>query len=154
MEILFTVIGILAMLLGLLFVSLSIGLSLRKWLRIKKSLQTTGVVIKNEASLGMRQSNSSFRDTLYKPTVRFQTTDGRTIDYTPVTSNNTSNYSVGENVPVYYNPQQPQEAIIGTTIRLWQGFVVFGLVGGVFALVGMMFVLMTQGGSILNLILR
>lgn len=108
MNQMFTVIGVLAVLVGLSFVGITIVLLAVKIWRIKKSTKTTGVVMNVEASLGMQQSLGSTRNTLYKPTVRFQTADGRVVDYTPNTSNSWSNYRVGENVPIYYDPQQPQ----------------------------------------------
>jgi hypothetical protein len=154
MEMMFTIIGVFAFLLGLSFIVGAIVLCLKKWLRIKKSVKTTGVVVNNETSLGMAQHGATPRSTLYKPTVRFQTTDGRTVDYTPKVSTSYNNYSVGENVPVYYNPQQPSEAIVGTTFHLWFIFLLFGFVGGVFAFVGAMFIAINHSRLIFDMILR
>lgn len=154
MESIFTIIGILALLLGLSFIGGAIVLCLRKWLRIKKSVKTTGVVVNNETSMGMMQRGATPRSTLYKPTVRFQTADGHVVDYTPKVSTSYSNYSVGENVPVYYNPQQPADAIVGTTFHLWFIFLLFGFVGGGFAFVGAMFISINQSRLIFDLILR
>jgi len=155
MDIMFTIMGVLFVLLGLSLLSGAIVLSLRKWLRIKKSVATIGVVVENQTMLGSRQFDSSPRSTLYKPTVRFQTADGRVVDYTPKISNNVSNYSVGQNVPVYYNPQQPEEAIAGTAFRLWYTLFVFGFVGGMFSLIGTFFVFGDKiAGIFFNLIFR
>ncbi len=155
MEMMFTIIGVLLVLLGLSLLSGAIILCLRKWTRIKKSAKAIGVVINNETSLGMSHNDfSSSRTTLYKPTVRFQTADGRTIDYTPQMSNNINNYGVGQNVPVFYNPQQPDEAIIGTGFRLWYMFFVVSFVGGVFALVGTFFIAINHSRLIFDLLLR
>jgi len=154
MDSMFTMMGVLFVLLGLSLLISAIVLCLRKWLRIKKSVKTTGVVVSNETAPGMMQHGATPRSTLYKPTVRFQTADGRTVDYTPKVSTSYSNYSVGENVPVYYNPQQPEESIVGTTFRLWFIFLLFGFVGGVFAFVGAMFISINQSRLIFDLILR
>ena len=143
MEIIFTIIGILALMLGLSFIGVTSVFGLRKWMRIKRSEATTGVVVNNETTSGMR-NDFDVGSTLYKPTVRFQTADGRIVDYTPKISNNVSNYTVGQRVPVHYDPQKPEEAIIGATFRLWFSTFVFGLVGGVFALVGTMFIVITM----------
>ncbi|CAN5286923.1 hypothetical protein BH10ACI1_BH10ACI1_24170 [soil metagenome] len=96
----FTIIGTLLVLLGLTFLGGTIILVLRKIFKLKKSIPTTGVVVNVEASEGMRQNHSKRRNTLYKPTVRFQTADGRVIDYTPMISSSWSNYRIGENIPV------------------------------------------------------
>ncbi len=135
------------LLMGSSFFAVSFILLLRKIFKIKRSAKTTGVVMNVEESLGMRQSNSSgysSRNTLYKPTVRFQTADGRTVDYTPQTSNSWSNYKVGENVPVYYESHQPEKAIIGRPFQLWFGLIIFGFVGGFFALMGVFFLIVSQ----------
>ena len=144
MNQMFTLIGVAAILFGLSFVGVTIILLVRKVLRIRKSTKTTGVVVNVEAHEGMYQDIGRTRNTLYKPTVRFQTADGRVIDYTPNTSNSWSNYRVGENVPVYYDPQQPEKAIVGTTFKLWFPFFLFGFAGGIFSLVGAFFVLISM----------
>jgi hypothetical protein len=134
------IIGSFAFLLGFTFMTVAIVMGLRKRSRIKRSTKTMGVVIKNETSLGMR-SGSGARSTLYKPTVRFQTADGRVVDHTPLIFTNTANYAVGQNVEVYYDPQRPEEAIAGVGIRLWWNLLIFGAVGGIFAIVGAFFIL-------------
>lgn len=154
MDSMFTFMGVLFVLLGLSLLGGAIVLSLRKWLRIKKSVKTIGVVINNETSPGMRQHGATPRSILYKPTVRFQMSDGRTVNYTPKVSTSYSNYSVGENVPVYYNPQQPADAIVGTAFHLWFIFLLFGFVGGVTSLVGAMFIPIPQYRLIFDMILR
>ncbi len=148
MNQMFTIIGILAVLFGLLFVGITIGFLVRKIWRITKSTKTTGVVMNVEVSQGGGQFDSSPRNTLFTPTVRFQTADGRIVDYTSNISSNLDNYRVGENVPVYYNPQQPEKAIVGTTFRLWSPFLILGFVGGMFALVGTFFVFLSKSSPL------
>jgi hypothetical protein len=66
-----------------------------------------------------------------------------------------SNYRVGQSVPVYYNPQRPEEAIAGTTFRLWHNHFLFGFVGGFFALLGTFFVFGDRiAGMFFNVVLR
>lgn len=129
-------IGVVQFLFGSTFFCVSLILILRKLLRMKKWTKTTGVVTNVETSLGMRQSMGSPRNTLYKPKLRFQTTDGRVIDYEPQTSNSWSNYNAGQQIPVYYDPQNPENAMAGTAFGQWFGLIIFGVVGGFFALAG------------------
>lgn len=143
MDIIFTMMGTFAVVLGLSLLGTSVVLGLRKRSKIKRSAKTTGVVVDMETSLGMRD-DSGPRSTLYKPTVRFQTADGRVIEHTPRLSNNVSNYRIGENVPVFYDPQRPEEAIAGTPFRLWYGLFVMGLGGAGFTFIGTMFIVMTN----------
>lgn len=137
------VIPILIGLAGLLITVINTALVVRKIWRIKKSTKTTGVVMNVESRQGMRQFDSSTRNTLFTPTVRFQTADGRTVDYTPKISTSTNNYQVGENVPVYYDPQQPENVIVGRFYNLWYLHFVFGLVGGMFLFGIAIFILVT-----------
>lgn len=139
----FTIIGILAVLFGLLLFGITIVLLLIKVWKIKSSTKTTGVIIDVEVRQGMRQSHSSTRNPLYKPKVRFQTADGSLIDYQSKISSSLDNYGIGENVTVYYNPQFPQEAHIGTIKRVVFPYLIFGFVGGLFAFVGAFFVMMS-----------
>ncbi len=135
--------GIFLFLFGFSFFAVTLVLVLRKILKMKKSTKTIGVVINVETTMGMQQSHGSTRNTLFRPTVHFQTADGHVIEYTPIMSNNTSNYNVGENVPIYYDPQQPQNAIIGTTTFGWVRFAIFGFCGGFLMLFGAVFMLIS-----------
>lgn len=136
-------IGTVQLVVGSVFFGVSLILAVRKMLRIKSWTKTTGVVVDVETSQGMQQPHSTPRNTLYKPTVRFQTTDGRVIDYEPQTSNSWSNYSVGQSIPVYYDPRQPEKAFAGTNFSQWFGLILFGVVGGFFALMGAFFLFMS-----------
>lgn len=142
MNKMFPIIGVLAILFGLTFLGGTVILALRKYLRLKKSIAATGIVVHVEVSQGMRQNHSRMRNTLYKPTVRFQTADGRVINYTPMMASSWSNYGVGEKVPVHYDPQQPGNPIIGNASGRWFPFIIGGAVGGMFTLVGTFFVLL------------
>lgn len=130
------IIGIMQFLMGSAFFGASLVLALRKISRMKSWTKTTGVVVDVETRQGMRQSMGITRNILYRPTVRFQTADGRVIDYEPQTSNSWSNYRIGESIPVYYDPHQPQNAFAGTAFGNWFGLILFGTVGGFFALIG------------------
>ena len=143
MNQMFTIIGILAVLFGLLALAITIVLLFIKVWKIRSSSKTTGVVMNVEVSQGMRQNNSSVRNTLYKPTVRFQTVDGRIIDYKSNIASSLDNYDVGQNVTVYYNPQFPHEAHIGTISHTLFPYLIFGFVGVMFTFVGAFFVAMS-----------
>lgn len=130
---------------GLLMTGINAALVIRKIRKIKKSTKTTGVVMNVEVSQGMQQLDySSTRNTLFTPTVRFQTADGRIIDYKPEMSSSWSNRRIGENVPVYYDPQQPEKPIVGKPYNLWFPHLLFGIVGGMFLFIGTLFLLMSS----------
>lgn len=135
-------VSVFLLLFGFSFVAFALVLILRRLYKMKKSVKTTGVVMNVETSQGT-QNEYGGRSTLFKPTVRFQTADGRVIDYTPTLSNNTSNYRVGENVPIYYDPQQPQNAIIDITTFGWFRLAFFGFCGFFLMLFGGFFMLIS-----------
>lgn len=134
-------------LLGSTFFGVSLILGIRKIFRMKKWTQTTGVVTDVEISGGMRQEMGKTRNTLYKPKVRYRIADGRVIDHEPRTSNSWSNYSVGQQIPVYYDPQHPEKAMFGTVFKQWFGLIVFGVVGGFLALFGLVFLLISLSST-------
>lgn len=130
------------LLMGSAFFGVSLGLALRKMYRMKKWTHTTGVVTDVEISSGMQQSMGTTRNTLYKPKVRYRIADGRVIDYEPKTSNSWSNYSAGQQIPLYYDPLRPEKAMLGTGFRQWFGLIVFGVGGGFFVIFGAVFLLL------------
>ncbi|HEY8558813.1 MAG TPA: DUF3592 domain-containing protein [Pyrinomonadaceae bacterium] len=151
MDKLFFVVGVLVFLLGLAFAIVNAALFLRKVWKVLRAIKTTGVVTNVEAREGMRHSGAfaspSPRNTLFRPTVRFQTADGRVIDYTPGTSNSWSNYKIGENIPVYYDARQPQKPVVGRFYNLWFPFFLFGFVSALLIVVGGIFSIVGRGMS-------
>lgn len=143
----FLLIGSGQFLIGSAFLGVSLIAGIRKKLRMKKWTQTTGVVTDVEISRGMHQSPGTTRSTLYKPKVSYRIADGRVINFEPKTSNSWSNYSVGQQIPVYYDPQQPEKAMFGTGSGQWLSLIVFGVVGGFLALFGLVFMLISMASS-------
>lgn len=131
-------------LLGSAFFGVSVFLIIRRKLRMKKWMKTTGVVLDVKVSQGMRQPIGTTRNTLFRPRVRFQTMDGRIIDYEPATSNNWSNYEIGQNIEVYYDSQQPEKVMFGARTSDWVRLIAFAVFGGFFALFGTLFLLISS----------
>jgi hypothetical protein len=85
-------------------------------------LQATGIVIAHHS----RRSSQSF---LIHPVVRFETQDGRTVEFESATGSNMAP-KVGEEVTVLYDPLRPEEAklSLGSTFRFRsQTFVIVGV---------------------------
>ena len=85
-----------------------------------------------------RSSHSvEHRSTLLFPSVRFQTADGRTVEFQSKVGSNAPP-KVGEEVTVYYDPERPEDAklSLGSTFRpnLKVLAVVFGIFVAVMAL--------------------
>ena len=127
---------------GSTFFGVSVFFIIRKKLRMKKWAKTTGLVLDVKISQGMSQPMGTTRNTLFRPKVRFQTADGRVIDYQPRLSNNTSNYTIGQQIEVYFDPQQPEKKVMfGARTSDWVRLIAFALGGIFFALFGALFLL-------------
>lgn len=83
----------------------------------------------------------SKESTTYSPVVSFKTKQGQTITYTSSTSSNPPSYSVGENVTMFYDPANPNDAEINGFFSLWLGVLILGFIGTVFFLIGSLGVL-------------
>jgi hypothetical protein len=70
------------------------------------------------------------------PKILFRTPEGRDVTFQSEMGSNPPSRRVGEKVRVRYRPDQPQSAEIDTFFSLWGAALLFGLLGGVFALVG------------------
>lgn len=126
---------------GSAFFLVSVLFIIRRKLRMKTWTKTMGVVLDVKVSQGMRQEMGTPRSTLFRPKVRFQTAEGHVIDYEPQTSNSWSNYSIGQQVEVYYHPQQPEKAMFGASFGQWLRLIVFAVLGGGLAMFGALFLL-------------
>jgi hypothetical protein len=98
---------------------------------IKTAASTEGVVF--ELKPVQSRKNRGFT---YAPVVKFQTPDGKNIQFQSSTSSNPPGFSVGQTVPVLYNRSNPQEAQVDSFVQLWLLPTVFGGFGIIFMGVG------------------
>lgn len=141
MDYTFLLIGGVLFLMGSAFLAVSVFVIIRKKMRMKNWTKTTGVVTDVEVSRGMRQPMGTSRSTLFKPKVRFQAADGRVIDYEPTLSNSWNNYQKGQQIEIFYNPQNPANVMFGTRTADWIRLSFFAVFGGFMALFGILFML-------------
>ena len=132
-------IGIFQIVFGSAFFCGSMFVILRWRNRLKNWTRTLGTVVDVQISQGMRQPLGTTRNTLFRPKVRFQRADGTVVEHEPLTSNNWSNYGIGEQIPVYYDPQHPEKVMFGPNGIQRMMSIVFAFVGGCFVLFGIFF---------------
>ncbi len=72
----------------------------------------------------------------YRPVVVFTAEGGRQVRFESMASSNPPRYSVGDKVPVIYDPERPSEARIHSFHDLWFAPALFGGLGLVFAVLG------------------
>ena len=88
---------------------------------VKRGAHVDGIIVE------MKKGSSIFSK--YHPHVRFQTEEGQTIEFSPGNSSNPPMYKVNDHVPVVYNPDYPNYAVINTFIEIWLGPVIYAGLG-------------------------
>ena len=71
------------------------------------------------------------------PVVQFQTSNGTEIIFESEVGSNPPSHGVGETVEVFYDPEDPQKAVINSFVHLWLLPTVLAGVGGIFILVSL-----------------
>lgn len=74
---------------------------------------------------------------LYYPVVEFETERGETISFVSPSGRSERIYRTGEQVGVRYLPSEPNNAKIKSFLGTWGKAAVFGGLGGVFAILGL-----------------
>ena len=100
---------------------------------------TTATVAEGRVIELVRKRSSD--STSYAPRVSFMDVQGRMHTFTSRTSSNPPAYDIGETVQVFYQPDSPAQARIDGFFSLWGATLIIGIVGGVFALIGAVLVL-------------
>lgn len=72
----------------------------------------------------------------YDPVVEFTVPDGDKVRIKGWVGSNASVFPLGEQVPVRYNPDNPQDAVIDTYWQVWFVPTLFGIIATPFLLVG------------------
>src|SRR5687768_15489955 len=74
------------------------------------------------------------------PVVQFTTTDGESITAEPYQERNTTvdvnGYDVGDEVEVFYNPENPRDMFINDFMHVWFVPTLMGGMGGLFSVIG------------------
>ena len=96
---------------------------------IDESLQTHGEVI------GLHEVYHGGSIT-YAPIISFTTADGRGRTFTDSVSSRPASHAVGDRVEILYHRQDPRDARIATTFRLYFTSIVLGLIGGAIFSIG------------------
>ncbi|CAN5287143.1 hypothetical protein BH10ACI1_BH10ACI1_24200 [soil metagenome] len=143
-------------LIGFGMVGGSIGFGFRRRSFLSKAAEAMGTVVNIGEAVSRNfdhnriQNGIQFgtrRETWFRPTVRFQTADGKTIDYTPTVATKTR-FTVGQQIAVNYDPHNPQSVTLGSrkSFLMWLPFIFVGFIGAFFSLFGLIFGLIAVAG--------
>jgi hypothetical protein len=139
--------GCLFLIIGLAMVTVGAWLGWNSYRSLQDKAEATATVINVEVIEGGPDDSAE-----YFPTVQFTTADGQFITSTPrqvrqseafgglVTVNNSDDgyeteYEVGDEVTVYYDPAHPAEVVLNDFNMLWVAPLVVGGLGGLFAFI-------------------
>ena len=104
--------------------------------RIDSSLKAKGEVIAL-----IRDTRTGATIDSFAPKVRFVTSDGAVYIHSSSVYSKPSQFDVGEEVVIFYKPQDPQgTAVIQSFFTLWGVSMVLYLIGSVFLLLGGVFI--------------
>jgi Protein of unknown function (DUF3592) len=111
-----------------------LGLGVRAFVRTRRFVgqasSATGTVTDVKTRTSRSQTDDGPRVRTYRyPVVRFQTRDGRMIEFESETGTSGFSQGPGQQVEVLYDPLRPEEARIKTFMMLWFGPLIFVVVG-------------------------
>ena len=125
---------------GALFLVLGIRSSLRTRRFVSQASSATGAVTGVKTRTSTSHSSDGFDVRSYRyPVVRFQTRDGRTVEFESRTGTTSFSQGPGERVEVLYDPLKPEEARIKTFMMLWFVPLIFVVLGFFMFAFGMLF---------------
>jgi len=116
---------------GLIFFSVGGGLTIKQYAFKQQAIAVSGKVT------GHTMGSCDEDGCSYRSVAKFQTQEGKLITYTSTYSSSPPAYDVGEQVTVFYSPENPQKAVIEGEGQLFR--IIFMGVGGVIIIFGLVF---------------
>jgi hypothetical protein len=115
---------------GAAFVAAGLFFGVRTWRFLQRAESTEGTIVAME-------THSGSKGPTYSPVVEYAAADGTRHRVTEESSSSHPGVSVGDVVPVKYDPSRPEQGRLAKPFKLWglPGF--FVLLGLVFLVVGL-----------------
>ena len=115
---------------GVIMLALGVFFFLRTRAFLRTAVDTTGTIV------NLIESHDSDGGTAYSAVVQFQTSDSKQVTWTESMASNPPAGQPGDEVPMKYDPTDPDDARIAKPFRLWFLPVLLGGLGVVFLGVG------------------
>jgi hypothetical protein len=139
-ESLWLLIPFLLSVVGVVFLVLGTRNFVRTRRFVSRASSVTGTVTDVKTRTSMSHSSEGLRIRRY-PVVRFQTLDGRTVEFDSEASTSSFSRGPGEQVQVLYDPLRPEEARIKSFMTLWFAPLIFSVLGFFMFVFGTLFTL-------------
>jgi hypothetical protein len=111
--------------------------STKAWLA--RTVEAPGTVIEM-----LRVRDSEDKGYLFTPIVRFETIDGRTVEFQSGLRTNPPAYRAGQQVSVVYDPGVPESAAIRGVLSLWLMPIILAFIGSIFLAIGAAMILLIR----------
>ena len=139
-EFLWLLIPFLLSAVGAVFLVLGIRNFVRARRFVSQASSATGTVTEVKIRTSTSPSSEGTRVWRYRyPVVRFQTQDGRTVEFESETGTSSFSQGPGAQVEVLYDPLKSEEARIKTFMMLWFAPLIFSVLGFFLFLFGTLF---------------
>lgn len=102
---------------------LALGFGLRSWNATRSRLKATATVTDNAATFAPAGG------ILYFPRIRFRTRTGDIVQVLTLRGDEDPEFAAGEQVPVLYAANNPQDAVIATRWRVYKAAILLGIAG-------------------------
>lgn len=123
-------VGVIFLAVGAPMLLVAVFLVVRTRRFLESAVDTTGTIV------NLLESTDSDGGTTYQAVVRFETADGREIEWAETMASNPPAGQPGDEVPMKYDPANPENARIAKTFRIWFLPGLLGGLGAIFFVVG------------------
>lgn len=96
---------------------------------LESAISTEGTVVENRYEAGSSSNDSGS----YHAYIKYSSLDGSDVTFRSSVGTNPPSFKVGEQVKVYYDPQDSQNAQVGTFFQMWFLPVLLGGMGFIFS---------------------
>lgn len=96
-----------------------------RWMYVKRAVTTEGTIT------NLIERTAKDGDTLYAPVYVFTDRQGQTVKVTSSVASYPPPGKVGDKIEVLYDPENPQDSIVGGFLNVWAFPLGFGAIGAV-----------------------
>ncbi len=139
---------------GIIFLLVGVGmLGFGGWsyMNTRNQMESWGNVQGEVVAFSYYSDSEGGRSTV--PVIEFTTTEGDTLTAEPYQERNTTvdvnGYDVGDEVEVYYNPENPRDMFINDFMHVWFIPTLMGGMGGLFSVIGLLWTVGALFGALL-----
>ncbi|MDC0711981.1 DUF3592 domain-containing protein [Stigmatella sp. ncwal1] len=121
---------------GFIFLAAGVAMGVICLVTLARTRRFLAQAHETQAEVVGNHSRHRNRKSTYYPVLRYRTPEGTQHEVISPVGSNPPRYREGAQVPLLFNPANPQEVRINNFLNLWLLPLLFGLLGAAFLLVG------------------